>query len=55
VITVSPDGKTGYVLNYRGGRPGTRTPITVATNRPGTPIEVGVNQVSLVIVRGASN
>jgi hypothetical protein len=37
IIALSPDGKTVYVLNYRGNAKGTVTPISVATNRPGKP------------------
>jgi YVTN family beta-propeller protein len=49
-IVITPDGKTAYVANsskefVRGGklviRPGTVTPITLATNTPGRPIKVG--------------
>jgi DNA-binding beta-propeller fold protein YncE len=50
VIAMSPDGKTVYVLNYRGSHPRTITPINVATNTAGTPIPVGVNPISMVII-----
>jgi predicted dinucleotide-binding enzyme len=50
IIAVSPDGKTVYVLGYHGSHPGTLTPISVATNKPGKPIRVGVNPISMAIV-----
>jgi DNA-binding beta-propeller fold protein YncE len=55
-IVITPDGKTAYVANsskefVRGGkvvtRPGTVTPITVATNTPGKPIKVGKDPYGL--------
>ena len=51
VIGLSPDGKTVYALNYRVSASGTVTPISVATSRPGKPITVGVNPVTMIIVR----
>jgi YVTN family beta-propeller protein len=36
-IVISPDGLTAYVVNYQG----TVTPVSVATDVPGTPIAVG--------------
>jgi DNA-binding beta-propeller fold protein YncE len=49
VIAISPDGKSVYVLNYHSHR-GTMTPVNVATNTPGTPIPVGVNPISMVVI-----
>jgi DNA-binding beta-propeller fold protein YncE len=55
-IVITPDGKTAYVANaskefIRGGkpvmRPGTVTPITLATNTPGKPIKVGKDPYGL--------
>jgi hypothetical protein len=49
-IAVAPDGRTVYVLNLRGHHPGSMTPIRVATNKPGKPIRVGFDPISIVIV-----
>jgi len=38
------------VLNCRGKADGTVTPISVATGKPGKPIPVGVNPVSMLNV-----
>jgi DNA-binding beta-propeller fold protein YncE len=55
-IVITPDGKTAYVANaskefVRGGKvvmtPATVTPITLATNTPGTPIKVGKDSYGL--------
>jgi hypothetical protein len=50
IIAVLSNGETLYVLGYHGSHPGTLTPISVAPNKPGKPIRVGVNPVSMVIV-----
>jgi YVTN family beta-propeller protein len=46
-IAITPDGKTAYVTNEGGS--GSVTPITVATNTPGTPIAVGSEPYGIAI------
>jgi LPXTG-motif cell wall-anchored protein len=43
-LAVTPDGKTVYVANNPDAQPGTVTPISTATNKPGTPITVSGSQ-----------
>jgi YVTN family beta-propeller protein len=45
-IAITPDSKTAYVPNEGSG---TVTPITTATNTPGSPIPVGLDPHSIVI------
>ena len=45
-IAITPDGKTAYVSNAGSG---TVTPISTATNTPGTPIPVGAEPGPIVI------
>jgi YVTN family beta-propeller protein len=45
-VAVTPDGKTAYVTNSGSG---TVTPITVATNTPGSPITVGSNPYAVAV------
>jgi YVTN family beta-propeller protein len=47
-IAITPDGRTGYILNEGSGMV---TPITVATNRAGPPIKVGKYPAAIVFSR----
>ncbi|HET9081738.1 MAG TPA: hypothetical protein VFO01_14675 [Trebonia sp.] len=50
-IGIAPDGKTAYVACLGTPRdPGTVVPISTATNKAGTPIEIPVGPLAMVIV-----
>ncbi|MBV8950451.1 MAG: PKD domain-containing protein, partial [Actinobacteria bacterium] len=50
-IAVTPDNATAYVANFNNNTaPGTVTPITVATNTPGTNITVGTGPTDIAVV-----
>jgi len=52
-IGIAPDGKTAYVACLGTPRhPGTVVPISTATNKAGTPIEIPVSPLAMVIVAG---
>jgi hypothetical protein len=54
-IAITPNGATAYVVNERikgsgvHGRPGTVTPIALATNTPGAPIKVGIAPTAIAV------
>ena len=45
-IAITPNGRTAYVGNYLGN---SLTPITLATNKPGSPIKLGFKPWDLAI------
>ena len=52
-IGIALDGKTAYVAYLGTPRhPGTVVPISTATNKAGTPIEIPVSPLAMVIVAG---
>jgi len=50
-IVITPDGRTAYVSSSEG-RNRTVTPISTATNRPGTPIPIALGLITALTPDG---